>query len=679
VDALTHLLRHFALLELRLARQVALLRATGRFTEDPFRGLYVAETEVDAALSEVAPAGPWQARAAALDAVIAGRRAALASLDADLPIGHLARSFALGEVEVLALVAAAASAFDSRYAVLFAYAQNDASRRQPGAALILDLLAPEPAARAAALAAFAPDAPLRGFHLIAPSTEANPAACPLVPDSEILAYLCGGPAPCFAALAFEPAGPAPALAAFAAAEASLARQLAEHAGRPMLALLGGPADSGQRQLAARAAPLAVLQPDHPAAQSLDDETLAALTARALRLADRAVFVAPPDGFSGARVGRLVARAARPGRPVFVAGEHALPQPCGAALAEVNLMRLDEPERRAWWHLALDRATAETLARVTRLGPDGIAAGVARARRVLPEWPDVTPFAIAAAARQQAGGTLVRLAKPVETMWAWDDLVLPAELRDELEILTAAVRHGSRVATDWGFFRHAQARALVALFSGPSGTGKTMTAGLIAARADLPLYRVDLSAVVSKFIGETEKHLDAVLREAEATGAALLFDEADALFGKRAQVKDARDRYANQEIAFLLQRIEAFDGLVILTTNLSGHIDEAFLRRIAYVVNFPMPDERLRVELWQRAFPAAAPVAADLDHAALARGFELSGGNIRNAALGAAHLAAAEGREIAMRDAVRAAFRELRKLGRLPSRGQLGALVGAAAS
>jgi SpoVK/Ycf46/Vps4 family AAA+-type ATPase len=265
------------------------------------------------------------------------------------------------------------------------------------------------------------------------------------------------------------------------------------------------------------------------------------------------------------------------------------------------------------------------------------------------------------------------------MWAWDDLVLPAELRDELEILTAAVRHGSRVATDWGFFRHAQARALVALFSGPSGTGKTMAAGLIAARADLPLYRVDLSAVVSKFIGETEKHLDAVLREAQATGAALLFDEADALFGKRAQVKDARDRYANQEIAFLLQRIEAFDGLVILTTNLSGHIDEAFLRRIAYVVNFPMPDERLRIELWQRAFPAAAPVAADLDHAALARGFELSGGNIRNAALGAAHLAAAEGREIAMRDAVRAAFRELRKLGRLASRGQLGALASAAAS
>jgi SpoVK/Ycf46/Vps4 family AAA+-type ATPase len=162
-------------------------------------------------------------------------------------------------------------------------------------------------------------------------------------------------------------------------------------------------------------------------------------------------------------------------------------------------------------------------------------------------------------------------------------------------------------------------------------------------------------------------LDQLLREAEAIGAALLFDEADALFGKRTEVRDARDRYANQEVAFLLQRIECFDGLVILTTNLGGHVDPAFLRRIGHVVRFPMPDEAMRLELWRRAFPPAAPLAPGLDLTALARGFELAGGNIRNAALGAAQRAAAEGRVIGMEDALRAVAREMRKLGRVPSR------------
>jgi SpoVK/Ycf46/Vps4 family AAA+-type ATPase len=186
----------------------------------------------------------------------------------------------------------------------------------------------------------------------------------------------------------------------------------------------------------------------------------------------------------------------------------------------------------------------------------------------------------------------------------------------------------------------------------------------------------LSAVVSKYIGDTEKQLDMVMREAAACGAALLFDEADALFGNRSEVKDARDRYANQEVAFLLQRIEAFDGLVILTTNLSNHIDPAFLRRIAYPVHFPVPDAGLREALWRRAFPRQAPLDGDLDLKLLARTFEITGGNIRNAALGAAHLAAAGDRPIGMGDVVRAVAREVRKLGRLPSRAEFGTLYAA---
>jgi SpoVK/Ycf46/Vps4 family AAA+-type ATPase len=203
-----------------------------------------------------------------------------------------------------------------------------------------------------------------------------------------------------------------------------------------------------------------------------------------------------------------------------------------------------------------------------------------------------------------------------------------------------------------------------LFAGPPGTGKTMAAEVIAADLRQDLYRIDLSSIVSKYIGETEKNLEGVFRSAEAGAAVLVFDEADALFGKRSEVRDAHDRFANVETAYLLQRLEAFTGIAILTTNLRGNIDDAFTRRLDFVVEFPMPEEAERRLIWRRAFPPAAPLADDVDLPFLARKFRISGGHIRNIALTAAYLAAADALPIGMRHLVRATRREHQKIGRL---------------
>jgi hypothetical protein len=691
--AVADLLHRFGRLKRALARHVARLRATGRFVEDPFRGLFVGEAEVDAVLA----AEPWAETEAAPDPPEA-------TLAVDSPLQRLARDLGLGAMEVAVLAAAAAPAFDSGFETLFAYAQNDATRRYPTIGLILDLLTADPLARAEALGLFGPDAPLRAFRLLSSATgDAMAQHQPLTLEPGVLPLLLGtarAEVVLDGALSFEsPPDDAPACDL-------LSRACFRHAAVPLLALLGGPSDSFQRQVAARQAAalqgrLAVLDLAHPAAAALDDATLSALTGRVLRLTDASLFVDTDSTTDVARLARLVRAAPRPGRPVFVAGavcDHLASLP-GCERIEIVLPAPDTATRQACWLRALDALPsgdpalgvridptgaglirvgpiAETLGRATRLGPTAIAAAVARARTMLTDRLDLE--VLTKASRLQSGPTLARLARLVEPAWSWDDLVLPADQLDELRMLAAAVVQGPRVAVEWGFSAKGLPNPLVALFSGPSGTGKTMAAGLIAQKAGLALFRVDLSAVVSKYIGETEKQLDAVMREASAVGAALLFDEADALFGNRSEVKDARDRYANQEVAFLLQRIEAFDGLVILTTNLSSHIDHAFLRRIAYPVHFPAPDADLREALWRRAFPRQAPLAEELDLKLLARTFEITGGNIRNAALGAAHLAAAGDRAIGMNDVVRAVAREVRKLGRLPSRAEFGALYAALA-
>jgi SpoVK/Ycf46/Vps4 family AAA+-type ATPase len=228
-----------------------------------------------------------------------------------------------------------------------------------------------------------------------------------------------------------------------------------------------------------------------------------------------------------------------------------------------------------------------------------------------------------------------------------------------------LRHQATVMEQWGFGRkHARRGGMTGLFVGQPGTGKTMAAEIVASDLGLDLYRIDLSAVVSKYVGETEKNLERIFRAADQGDAVLLFDEADAIFGKRSETRDAQDRYANVEVAYLLQRLETYEGLALLTSNLRGNIDEAFLRRLDLVLEFPLPEEPERRQIWARALPAQAPLEGDVDLDFLARKFKIAGGHIRNIALTAAYLAAAEGAGIGMKHLVRGTRREYQKLGKL---------------
>jgi SpoVK/Ycf46/Vps4 family AAA+-type ATPase len=255
-----------------------------------------------------------------------------------------------------------------------------------------------------------------------------------------------------------------------------------------------------------------------------------------------------------------------------------------------------------------------------------------------------------------------LAERIVACAVWDDLVLPEPQKLILRHLAAQVQQRLKVYESWGFSDKSQrGLGLSALFSGPSGTGKTLAAEVMAGELRLDLYRIDLSAVVSKYIGETEKNLKQVFDAAEEGGALLLFDEADALFGKRGEVKDSHDRYANIEVGYLLQRMEAYRGLAILTTNLKSSLDKAFQRRLRFSVSFPFPDAAQREAIWSRVFPGKTPTEG-LQPQRLAQ-LNMAGGNIRNIAMNAAFLAAEEGQPVRMGHLLEAARLEAQKIER----------------
>ncbi|GFO97076.1 AAA+ family ATPase [groundwater metagenome] len=267
-------------------------------------------------------------------------------------------------------------------------------------------------------------------------------------------------------------------------------------------------------------------------------------------------------------------------------------------------------------------------------------------------------------KAQSNRNLSVFARKIEPHYTWDDIVLPEDIEKQLKEISCYIKYRGIVYTDWGFDKKFSiGKGLNALFTGPSGTGKTMSAEIIARDAGLDLYKIDLSNVVSKYIGETEKNLSNIFKEAETSNAILFFDEADALFGKRSEVKDAHDRYANIEIGYLLQKMDEYEGIVILATNLSKNIDDAFLRRMQFVIEFPFPDEKQRKLIWTGIFPKGAPRENDIDYNFFGERLNLAGGNIKNIALSSAFYAAEESCEIGMHHIMRAAKREYLKIGK----------------
>ncbi|MFF8873238.1 AAA family ATPase [Streptomyces massasporeus] len=624
----------------------------------------------------------------------------------DIVAGHggwswLRARHGLTDLELDLCLMALAPEVDLRYERIYGYLQDDMSRRRPLVGLALDLLAGTAGERLAARAVLASDASLlrhRVLTLVPDPRCVAPALLAhfLVLDEQITDVLLGQSgldrrlAGCcrLEAPAGEPAhGTDPArLAEWAVARGPLRI----HVKGPAGSARGRPA----RDLAAGLGiPLLTLEPgDLPD----DTDTAADVLAVAFREASLLGALLRVDGIEDLRrpdedygvreriIGDLLAE--HDGH-VVVEGETDWPPSSrhSHGFVPVPVPRCDLSTRQLLWERELAAhgvgaapADLRDLAARFRLDPDRIAdaaltaVGEAgrRAARVTdprPGTPAKLPGAptrdeLFAAARAQSSHRLTGPAQRVKTVHGWDDIVLPPDCAAQLTEVCARVAHGGLVMDDWGFARTlVHGRGVSALFTGPPGTGKTMAAEVIAHELGLELARIDLATVVSKYIGETEKNLDRVFTAAADTDAVLLFDEADALFGKRSEVREAHDRYANIEVAHLLQRMERYEGLVVLTSNLRRNLDEAFTRRLQFIVEFPFPGRADRERIWRVCLPPGAPRDAALDFGRLARDFPLTGGSIRNIVLHAAYLAASADTAIGMPHLLRATRREYQKL------------------
>ena len=571
--------------------------------------------------------------AAALAEATAAVATAADRLSAPSRLDQVATGFGLSPFERSVLVLAAGPEL---VADLDAELLATGGRAQPSFGLALAVL-PDPH-----WSALSPAAPLRRWNLVRLRDPAGPARSPLVIDERVLHHLVGaGHLDTRLAAVARPV-PAPALPP-PLAEAADRLVAAWRHRRPVL--LHGPQGANVRAVAAAAAAAAgaglleIGAIDLPADAQERDETV--------RLMDResvlagwcwAVDVADVRADDAGSLGRALDRLAAPTVLLAGSGQH----PRWGELTAVGVERLDVQDRRAVLTAALRRAGGRA-AEVPVAERDG-AAGVfdmtlERTEAAAADVAAGTP--LWQACRRQVRRSFEGLAVVREPRACWDDLVLPAAQLLQLHAIVAAVRHRATVLDDWGFAaRRSRGLGTTALFAGPSGTGKTLAAEAIACDLGLDLVQVDLSAVVSKYIGETEKNLAQLMDAAEDGGAVVLFDEADALFGRRSEVRDSHDRYANLEVGYLLQRMESFRGVAILTTNLRSVLDQAFLRRIQTIVSFPYPDHAARAAVWRAVFPPEMPLD-DVDPAQWAD-VDLPGGGIAAAALTAAYLAAADG-------------------------------------
>jgi len=599
----------------------------------------------------------------------------------------LSRQLGLSDFERDVLLLCVGVELDTRIASLCARAQDDPGRPYPTFALAMALF-DQPA-----WDALSPERPLRYLRLLeinqpgaqALTTSALRADERIVSFVKGLNYLDDRLAPLVSPLRQVELDSLPASQQ---ATANTILGAVTTSGKPLgpILLSGRDRDSKRQVAGAVAASLGVhfyrLPADTLPAHAGELETLARLWQRDSLLLPLALYIdahdversGDADGILG-RLGRFVARS---GGLVVVDSRDGL----AASFEHALTVEVDKPtpaEQRTMWEVALDEEAGEIPGRLAgqfNLNQDEIASIVARSREADESRPlgDRLWQQCLAVTRP----SMDRLADKLDAKATWEDIVLPAQEATMLRQIAAQVQVRAGVYDDWGFrARMNRGLGISALFVGESGTGKTMAAEVLANALQLDLYRIDLSAVVSKYIGETEKNLRQVFDAAEDGGAILFFDEADALFGKRSEVKDSHDRYANIEINYLLQRMEGYRGLAILATNMKSALDPAFLRRLRFIVTFPFPGVTERRRIWQQVFPPETPTEP-LDYDRLAR-FNLTGGSIHNIALNAAFLAADAGTAVTINHLLDATRSELRKLERSINEAEFRPLQAAGAS
>jgi hypothetical protein len=680
------------------------------------QGLAISPEEVRALLQRGGPAvgqrqgGELKRRRLRLEDSSAQRIAASMGRPDAPPFVRLVEHFQLEPFERFSIIAALAIELDrNKYGKAFALLQDDVTRKHPSWELLLRLHeGSTEAGRWDAIRAFDASRPLRRWNLLrlGPRDAGEPAAPfgrRVELDDRMSRYLLGlddlGPqieefATAGPWVTDAPRVPPPAdLVARLIQLLSDVRRAAPGAPPRLIVHVHGRQGSGRRPLIA-----AICQQHDLRLLRVDAGRLTALPTAALEealvLLGRESVLQPTalcienidplleeDG-PAAQGLRTIARLTRSFSPVtFVVGQRAWVPESHFGQGTFQSIPLDLPEAgnaRRIWAMELrdapldpdtggpDAAAAELAGRF-RLSAgqihDAVAAARTRALWDKTEGSLLTLADLYGGARDQCSHRLGALARQVRTGFGWDDLVLPDKQRSQLRELETAIRNAQGVLHDWDFqSRLPYGRGITALFSGPSGTGKTMAAGILARELGLDLYKIELSRVVSKYIGETEKNLDRIFQQAEDANAMLFFDEADALFGKRSAIKDAHDRYANIEIAYLLQKMEERLGVTILATNLRTNIDDAFMRRIRFGLEFPLPEYAQRLEIWRTSLPKGIRLADDVDLTVLAKRLRVSGGSIMNVCVSAASLAYTPGGLIRMEHFAHAAKRELQKLG-----------------
>ncbi|MCG8353896.1 MAG: AAA family ATPase [Chloroflexales bacterium] len=668
---------------------------------------------------ENALAGYWQTATDLAQAIEQRLEQTPPALRSSLRLARLSEIFTLSVLQRDLLLVCLLPEIDARYRRLFGYLQDDASRSQPTVELALQILDPIIASREDAWNALYAGSALVDQHLLllgdARGDEALPAQSVRL-DGRIAGYLLDSDTidERLRDLAIWPSELAWSELSSAAEHLERLQALAawwreqrqdDRFGAALL--LHGPYGSG-RLAAARAictqatTTLLVIDAERALRAPSGWERIVDLAYREARLQNAALFWAGCEPMLDREQSRhpwdyLVAAAEQFNGLTFLAS-HTTWDPIGRFRTPTRtFLRLafpmpDYQVRRALWEKRLPPAAALSeppsdpdllaamLANSFQLTEgqivDAVANAYSQAQMRHPQQPRLTPDDLYEGCRRQTGQRLINMARLIEprTDLTFDDLILPKPNKRQLDELRRRIRYRSQLYSGLGFERRLSlGKGLITLFTGSSGTGKTMAAELLAREQGVDLYKIDLSAVVSKYVGETEKNLNRVFAEAEDANAILFFDEADALFGKRGEVKEARDKWANMETNFLLQRVEEYTGVVILASNLRQNFDEAFMRRIHVIVEFPFPEPEARLRIWQGMFPPGIQRPADDDLATLAAQFRLAGGSIKNIVVDAAFRALAEADgaapNVTMRHLIAGTVREYQKLGKPITKGE----------
>lgn len=700
---LEHLLDELHRIDILISSIIEKWRVKQREGENDFRGLYISDNEINAILERP----PYELKVRtdlelekceAIKKEINKKKVESIKKGKELRLHILSELFHLSPFEIDALLICLAPELDLKYEKLYSYLQNDVTRKRPTVDLVIKLLCSRTEEIFGAREYFSPEAPLiknRLIYLTVDGQELPLLSRPIKIDDRMIRFLLGSDdidqRIKNISYKIEPKKSFGDIILGENIKNTITDPIFQCSSlkRPVLFYFHGPYGTGKKltaEAACRELGIPLLVADSNAiAKDESMETLKIILREAL-LQNSSLYLEGFDVFwkekDKVSVTCVIQELANFPNWIFMSGEKEW-GPMGASgisLVTSGFPVPSFPVRKKLWKNFLngnasDNADINILASKFKFSGGQIRDAILTSHNIAmaknPGDSRLSMEDLYLGCKAQSNKNLNEFAKKIEPRYTWEDIILPDDTKDQLKEVYGYIKYKGKVYNEWGFDKKLSlGKGLNVLFSGPSGAGKTMAAEIIAREVELDLYKIDLSSVVSKYIGETEKILRKIFYEAETSNAILFFDEADALFGKRTEVRDSHDRYANIEINYLLQKMEEHEGIVILASNFRNNIDEAFLRRMHFAIEFALPDEGLRGKIWKNIFPEEMPLGNNVDFGFLSK-FKITGGNIKNIALSSAFLAASNSRVVKMEHIIRASRREFQKMGKLCTPGDFG--------